>query len=378
MGAPDALDDLLGAVRRFGAALAPDVRTEAARNGLIPQPVLADLLALGVQRAPFPARCGGSGLGQYGYVAALGELGKTDASLGAVVMATVSACTLLHQFGTSDQRRRWMRPILAGAGLAAIAVSERGAGSDPSRTTLRAETDGAGTFRLHGHKAFITNAAHPDLATVVTLGREAEAGLSCFVLRGQAPGLTASGPLRLIGWRAAAVGDLVFDGCRAERIGVPGKGLSQMLAVLTYGRMAIAALGAGLCAAALERALGHTLRTGEGGHRLWDHEAVSTHLVEMWVHLHIAAALAQAAARAADRGEDIRVSSAMAKLVASRSAVDSARSAVQVLGADGVSADGPIGRLYGDAKVLEIVEGTSEIQRTVLARALEGMGEGLA
>lgn len=339
--------------------------------------MIHELLTLGVQRAAFPGEVGGLGLGQSGYLAALEELGRTEGSLGAVLMATGSALTALHQFGTPDQRRRWMLPVLGTEGLGAIALSEERAGSDPRRTRTVAEPDGEGSWRLWGEKSFITNAAYPDLALVVTLARTPDGELASFLVDPRTPAVIASPSRSLIGWRAAGVAPLVFRGCRAEPLGSPSRGLAQMLSVLTLGRIAVAALAVGLCTAALDQARSRAMERDGDGLRIWDHSAIRLQLVEMGVRRDTARALVMAAAGAADRGEDIRRAAATAKLVASRYAVDNARSAVQVFGAQGLVQKGPAGRLWGDAKVLEIVEGTSEIQQLVLGQAMERTGGGL-
>ena len=349
----------------------------AAEGRLLPTELIHELLTLGVQRAAFPCEAGGLGLGQSGYLAALEELGRAEGSLGAVLMATGSALTAVHQFGTPDQRRRWMLPVLGTEGLGAIALSEARTGSDPRRTRTVAELDGEGAWRLWGEKSFITNAGHPDLALVVTLARAPDGELSSFLVDPRTPAAIASPCRPLTGWRAAGVAHLVFRGCRAALLGVPGRGLAQMLSVLTLGRIAMAALGVGLCTAAMDQALSRAMERDADGIRIWDHSAIRLQLVEMGVRRDIARALVVAAALAVDRGEDIRRAAATAKLVASRYAVNNARSAVQVFGAEGLLQNGPTGRMWGDAKVLEIVEGTSEIQQLVLGQAMERAGGGL-
>jgi alkylation response protein AidB-like acyl-CoA dehydrogenase len=370
---PSHVETFRRAVRRWADAVPDEVLAEGCTRGTLAERPLQDLLALRVQAASFPRRAGGLGLGQLGLAAALAELAAVDGSLAAVVMATVSCATLLYLYGTRAQRRRWLRPLLRGEGTGAIALTEPGGGSDLASTTARAEHRGR-SWRLYGHKVFITNASSPLLRVVVTLARAEPEGLCCFVLPATAPGLVASPPLRPLGWTAAAVGELRLDGCRlgpGALVGTPGKGLGQVLKTLTYGRVAVAALAAGVAAGAWERALRRARERSVGGRRLLELEAIRQRLVEMQVRARVARLVALDAAGEADRGRDVRVAAAAAKWVASQAAVANAGAALQLFGADGTRPGTAVARLWGDAKVLEIVEGTTEIQRLVLARALE-------
>jgi len=369
---PPEVEDICRNVTRWARALPPELFTTAAEQGVFPAEAVLALLHLGVQRAALPVRSGGLGLGAVGGGAALSRLAAVECSLAAVVMASASCAALLHLGGTPSQKRRWLRPLLRGEGLGAIALTEPDGGSDLAAVRTRAEAAPDG-WHLFGHKTFITNAAGPLLHVVVTLARVDGAGPCCFAVPAGTPGLRLGPPLRPIGWTAAGVGDVTFDGClvRNAMLGAPGKGLSLVLRALTQGRLAIAAIGAGLAQGAWERCLARARGRVSANGRLLDHEAVRRMLVDMWVRAAAARLFALDAAAALDAGRDVRTEAAMAKLVATEAAVDNAKSAVQIFGAAGTRPGEPVARLWGDAKVLEIVEGTSEIQRLVLGRALE-------
>ena len=223
--------------RRWARGLPTDVLESASEAGVLPEPVLQELLALGIQRAPFPRAAGGSGLGQIGYAAALADLAAVDGSLAATVMATVSCATVLHLFGSPYQRRRWMAPLLGGQGVGAIALTEPGAGSDLAAIAARTEPATRGGRRLYGQKTFITNARNPFLTVIVTVARAPDGGPSCYLLPADAPGLRRSGPIHTVGWGAAGLGALDFEGCplrHTQLVGAEGRGLANTLRALTY------------------------------------------------------------------------------------------------------------------------------------------------
>lgn len=376
MEVPPAADALRLEVRRWARGLPAELLDHAAATGVLPESVAHSLLALGVQQAPFPRGSGGLGLGQVGYAAALMELAAVDGSLAGTIMASVSCATVLHLFGSPHQRGRWLRPLIAGQGLGAIALTETGAGSDLAAIAARTEPTARGGRRLYGGKAFITNACSPLLTVIVTAARAPDGGLACYIVPADAPGLRRSGPLPMVGWGAAGVGALDFEGCplrRTQVVGQEGRGLANALRALTYGRVAVAAIAAGTARAALHRALAYTRERARAGGQLADQDAVRQQLVDLWLRSEQARLWALHAAAEADRGADFRSASAMAKLAASECAVANAAAAVRLHGAQGVRAGGTMARLWGDAKVLEIVEGASEIQRLVLGRALQGL-----
>ncbi len=378
--APEA-EDLRAAVRSWARAIPAETLTEAAERGVLTEATLRELFALGVHRAAFPKRLGGLGLGHIGLAAGLAELAAVDGSLAATVMATVSCATVLHLFGTPRQQRRWLAPLIAGEGGGAVALTEPGAGSDLAAMAARTEATARGGRRLFGEKAFITNACNPLLTVIVTVARAPDGGPACYVLGADAPGLRRTGPLAMVGWTAAGIGELSFDGCplrAAQILGTEGRGLANTLRALNHGRVAVAAIAAGTARGAFERALAYTRARTSAGGRLSDRDAVRQLLVDLWLRAEQAWMWTVRAATAADRGEDIRSISAMAKLAATESAVANAATAVRLHGARGVRAGGAVARLWGDAKVLEVVEGASEVQRLVLGRALDGVDAGTA
>ncbi|MCY0884620.1 MAG: acyl-CoA dehydrogenase family protein [Firmicutes bacterium] len=343
-----------------------------------PVEAVTRLLALGIQRIPFAAALGGEGLGLRGFTAVLEDVAAVDASLAAVFMASYSAAALLAAAGTPEQQAAWLTPLLAGQGLAAMAVSEAGAGSDVAaiRTTCRRLNDGR--WRLDGSKAFITNTGHPLWRWSVVLARGPQPDRhTVFVVPADAAGLTVDRRRATLGWNRAGIHDLRLDGVvvpDANRLGPAGEGLRQVLAAFDRGRIAVAALGAGLCRGAWEQATAHARSRHTFGRPLIAHQAVADHLVQLWRLYTRARLLTGQAAAVADRGETPGAWAALAKWEAAEAAVEAARLAIQVRGGAGLLRGDPVAALWGDAKTLEIVEGTNEVQAWVLRRYVQGDG----
>jgi len=343
-----------------------------------PLEAVGGLLALGVQRVPFPAEMGGEGLGLRGLVAVLEELGAIDGSLAAIAMGTYSANAFIAACATPAQRRDLLGPLLAGEGLAAVAVTEPEAGTDAAaiRTACRQLPDGS--WRLDGEKAFISNTGHPLwLHTVIVARGPGDDEHTAFLVPSGAPGLRVGPTRSTIGWARVGVHDLRLDGVvvpDACRLGPVGGGLRAALGAFDRGRVAVAALACGLCRAAWEEADGHARRRSSFGQPLIGHDAVADHLVTLWRLYTRARLVTGAAADAADSGRALGPWAALAKWEATDAAVQAARLAVQTLGGRGLLRAGRAAALWGDAKTLEIVEGTTEVQALVLRRRLRERG----
>ena len=337
-----------------------------------PLGAVAHLLALGVARLPFPAALGGEGLGLLGLVAVLEELGAVDGSLGAIVMGTFSANALLAASATPAQRRAFLAPLLAGEGVAAVAVTEAGAGTDVAsiQTTCSRLDDGG--WRLDGAKVFISNTGHPLWRLTLVLAAGPSAGRhTLFLVPSAVAGLRAEPTATTIGWSRSGLHDLRLEGVTvpdAYRLGPPDAGLALVLSAFERGRVAVGALAAGLCRAAWEDADGHARRRRSFGVPLFDHDAVADHVVELWQLYERARLVTEEAAAAADRGLPLAPWAALAKREATDVAVQAARLALEVRGASGLVVGSRTARMWGDAKALEIVEGTSEAQALVLRR----------
>ena len=338
-----------------------------------PEPIVRGLADLGVFGLPFREADGGSGAGMMGFVLALEEIARVDVSVAAIVFAHSSPATILAQFGSDEQRARWLVPLTAGRLLGAIGLTEPSGGSDAAaiQATAIATSDGDG-WLLNGSKTFITNTGTPMPGVAVVVARTRN-GLSAFVVPDGTPGYRVGRPLHKIGWRAATTCEVFLEDCRVPAdhlVGQPGDGLRQALTAITYGRVCVGAIATGLARGAWELAVAYGKSRRTFGRAISDHQSVAFGLADLATRIDAARLLTWRAATLADQGSAFRVEASMAKLFATETALHAAALSIQVHGAYGVSREYPVAKMLGDAKVLEIVEGTSEIQRLLLARLL--------
>ena len=366
---------LRSTVRRFAEReIAPAIGDYVERDAF-PEPIVRGLAELGVFGLPFRPEDGGSGAGMLAFAVALEEIARIDVSVAAIAFAHSSPATILSVGGTDEQRRRWLVPLAEGRLLGAIALTEPSGGSDAGavRTTATRD-DAAGGWVLNGSKTFITNTGTslPGLAVVVA---RASAGLSAFVVPDGTPGYRVGRPLHKIGWRAATTCEVFLEDCcvPADHLigGEPGHGLRQALTAITYGRVCVGAIATGLARGAYEQAVEYGRARRTFGRPITDRQAISFGLADLATRIDAGRLLTWRAAALADSGASFRAEASMAKLFATETAVRAAELAIQMHGAYGVSREVPVAKMLGDAKVLEIVEGTSEIQRLLLARLLD-------
>jgi alkylation response protein AidB-like acyl-CoA dehydrogenase len=278
----------------------------------------------------------------------------------------------IHTYGTADQKARWLPDLLSGRSLAAFGLTEPDGGSDAGATKTRAVLDGD-EWVITGSKAFITNAGTDITSVVAVTARTGPDEISSILVPSGTPGLIVEAPYRKLGWHASDTHGLVFDGCRvpaSNLLGDRGKGLSQFLAILDDGRIAIAALALGLGQACLDHSLDYARRRHAFGGPIGRYQSIAFKIADLHVMVETARLLTYKAAWLRDQGRPIRQAAAVAKLHASEVAVEATRIATQVFGGAGFMDDSPVARFYRDAKVLEIGEGTSEIQRLVISRSL--------
>jgi alkylation response protein AidB-like acyl-CoA dehydrogenase len=341
-------------------------------EGRCPTDLLRELGQLGVLGMLVPEEWGGIGATTVGFVAAMEQLGLADQSVAAAVQAHVTIGSLpLLLFGTDDQRERWLRPLAEGRALGAFGLTEPNAGSDARGIRTRAERKDGG-WLINGHKAFISNAG-TDLSFGVTLLARTENNYATFVVEKDTDGFTMGPKLRGIGWRGLDTRELFFDDVWVpddQLVGNPDLGLNQFLRTLEVGRISIAALSLSLTQAVLDQALDYARQREQFGQPIGKFQAVQFKLADIATELEAARWLTYRAASLRDAGEPFRKEAAMAKLKASRVAAWAASEAVQIHGGVGYMLDTPVARFYCDAKVLEIGEGTNEIQHLVIARAL--------
>jgi alkylation response protein AidB-like acyl-CoA dehydrogenase len=339
------------------------------REHRFPREVFSALGELGLMGACVPVEHGGAGADFLSYCLVLEELSRADAGVGVTVAVHVSAGTLpLLANGTPDQIERLVPPLAQGHELAAFALTESGSGSDAGAMRTRADASD-GTPRISGSKQWITNGSYAHTFTV--FAKESERP-GAFLVRRGAAGFTVTREEEKLGLHSSSTADLAFDGTPAERLGPEGAGMRIALSTLDGGRIGIAAQAVGIAQAALDVAVGYAKERHAFGRPIGGFQAIQQKLAEMETEIEAARALVWRAARLKQAGRPHTVEGAQAKLFASRVARHWTGEAIQVLGGYGYTKEFPAERYFRDAKVTEIYEGTSEIQRLVIARALLG------
>jgi alkylation response protein AidB-like acyl-CoA dehydrogenase len=370
--------DLVELCREFAqkeiAARAPAAWEEAR----CPTDLLREMGALGLLGMLVPEQWGGIGMSTVGFVAAMEQIGLADQSVAAAWQAHVTIGSLpLYLFGNDMQRERWLRPLAEGRVLGAFGLTEPDAGSDARGITTRAVRHDDG-WLLNGRKTFISNAG-TDMSFGVTLlartetGEEGRPTFASFVVEKDTGGFTMGPKMRGIGWRGLDTRDLFFDDVWVSDdhlVGDPAMGLSQFLGTLEVGRISIAALSLSLTQAVLDLALDYARQRVQFGRPISEFQAIQFKLADIATELEAARWLTYRAAHLRDTGQPFLKEASMAKLKASRVATWAASEAVQIHGGVGYMLESPVARFYCDAKVLEIGEGTNEIQHVVIARTL--------
>jgi alkylation response protein AidB-like acyl-CoA dehydrogenase len=364
--------DLVNLCREFAQKeIAP--RAPAAWEAAVcPTDLLREMGALGLLGVLIPEQWGGIGMSTVGFVAAMEQLGLADQSVAAAWQAHVTIGSLpLYLFGTDAQRERWLRPLAEGRALGAFGLTEPDAGSDARGIRTKAEPRDAG-WLINGRKTFISNAG-TDMSFGATLLARTESGFASFVVEKDTPGFTMGPKLRGIGWRGLDTRELAFDDVWVPAdhlLGDPAMGLGQFLGTLEVGRISIAALSLSLTQAVLDMAIAYAKEREQFGQPISKFQAIQFKLADIATELEAARWLTYRAASLRDTGQPFLKEASMAKLKASRLAVAAASEAVQIHGGLGYMLDSPVARFYCDAKVLEIGEGTNEIQHIVIARTL--------
>ncbi len=316
---------------------------------------------------------GGAGSDTLAYAIAIEELARVDSSFAITVAAHTSLGTMpIHLFGSDEQKARWLPDLASGRRLAAFGLTEAGAGSDAgaSRTTARLED---GEWVIDGAKMFITNAGTPISAVVTLTARTGDDEISNIVVENGTPGYAQSPPLKKMGWRSSDTRELTFDGCRVPEgnlLGPRGNGFRQFLEILDGGRISVAALGLGMAQGAFELGLRYAKEREQFGRPIGRFQAVQFKLADMATEIEAARGLVYKAAWLKDSGRPFAQQAAIAKLYTGELARRACNESLQIHGGYGFMDEYPISRFYRDAKVLEIGEGTNEIQRLVIARGL--------
>jgi short-chain 2-methylacyl-CoA dehydrogenase len=327
---------------------------------------------LGLFGLVFPEEWGGGGGDFASLCVAIEEIGRVDQSMGITLSAGVGlGANPIYRFGTDEQKQRWLPDLVAGRTLGAFGLTEPGAGSDAGATTTRAELDGE-QWVINGSKAFITNSG-TSITSIVTVTARTGAGITNFVIESGTPGMTIEPAYRKLGWHASDTHGIALDDCRvptSHLLGEPGKGFHNFLSILDDGRIAISALALGCARACLEMSVEYAGERIAFDRPIGANQAVAFSLADLAVAVENAHNLTYKAAWLKDQGRDIGRAAAIAKLYTTEAAVTATRVATQVFGGAGFIEETPVARFYRDAKILEIGEGTSEIQRLVIARSL--------
>jgi short/branched chain acyl-CoA dehydrogenase len=369
---------LRATVEDFARKEVAPVIGELYERGEFPYQLVARMGAMGLFGLPIDEEHGGMGGDYFALCLALEELARVDSSVAITLEAGVSLGAMpLYRFGSDEQKRRWLPALAAGEKLGAFGLTEPGGGSDAGATRTTARLDGD-QWVINGSKAFITNAG-TDITSVVTVtaitgvAPDGRKEISAIVVPAGTPGFRVSQKYSKVGWAASDTRELFFDDCRvpAENLlGERGRGYAQFLSILDEGRVAIAALAVGLAQGCVDESVRYAREREAFGSPIGSYQAIQFKIADMEARAHTARLAYYAAAAKMLRGEPFKKEAAIAKLVASNAAMDNARDATQVFGGYGFMNEYPVGRFYRDAKILEIGEGTSEVQRMLIARHL--------
>ena len=360
-------------VRSFAEGRLAPVAEELDREGRFPAELVQAAAELGLLGIPLPESAGGSGFDTVAYAIAIEELARVDSSFAITVAAHTSLGTMpIHLFGDEQQKARWLDHLASGRGLGAFGLTEAGAGSDAGATRTTARLD-EGEWVIDGSKMFITNAGTPLSKLVTITARTGPDEVSNIVVENGTTGYDQSQPLKKMGWRSSDTRELTFTGCRVPEqnlLGPRGEGFRQFLEVLDGGRISVAALGLGMAQGAFEMGLSYARQREQFGRPIGSFQAIQFKLADMETEVEAARNLVYKAAWLKDQGRPFAQQAAIAKLYTGELARRACNESLQIHGGYGFMDEYPISRFYRDAKVLEIGEGTNEVQRLVIARGL--------
>lgn len=365
------------AVRRFAENEIAPVSEELWEAEAFPYDIWKRAGELGFAGLPYPESWGGGGGEWLSYVIVLEELARVDCAIANSLMANSTVASLLSNYGTDEQKDRYLRLILDGRKVGAIGLSEPNAGSDAANIATRATLEGD-RWIIDGSKTFISNSGTevtgPVVIAAVTGTRsDGRKEISNFIVPNGTPGFSYGRKLRKIGWRASSTYELFFERCAipaANLLGERGAGLRQTLAQISTGRILIGALALGILQGSLDRSIAYMKERRAFGKPIAEFQALQFKIADMAAHAHAARLMLYDAAAQKDAGVRFDQQASMAKLFATERAMEAAHQALQIHGGYGVMSEYPVSRAFGDAKVLEIVEGTSEIQRMIISRNL--------
>ncbi|AXO32383.1 acyl-CoA dehydrogenase family protein [Micromonospora sp. B006] len=374
----DDQEALRSSVREFAREVVAPTIAEHYEQHTFPYEIVRQMGKMGLFGLPFAEEHGGMGGDYFALCLALEELARVDSSVAITLEAAVSLGAMpIYRFGTEEQKAQWLPRLLSGEALAGFGLTEPGTGSDAAGTRTRAVLDGD-EWVINGSKAFITNSG-TDITALVTVtavtGTRPDGGkeLSTIIVPSGTPGFTVAPGYSKVGWTASDTHELTFDDCRvpaANLLGERGRGFAQFLRILDEGRIAIAALAVGLAQGCVDESIKYAKERQAFGQPIGNYQAIQFKIADMEMKAHTARLAYYDAAARMLAGEPFKRQAAIAKLHASTVAVDNAREATQIHGGYGFMNEYPVARFWRDSKILEIGEGTSEVQRMIIARDL--------
>jgi short-chain 2-methylacyl-CoA dehydrogenase len=360
-------------VRDFAEAKVAPVAAELDREHRFPYELVAEMAGLGLMGMPIPEEYGGGGTDTVSYAIAVEELTRIDSSVAITMAAHTSLGTMpIFLYGSDEQKQQWLPELASGQKLAAFGLTEAGAGSDAGNARTRAEL-ADGEWVINGSKIFITNAGTDISACVTITALTGEDEISNLIVPNGTPGYDISPPMEKLGWRASDTRELSFKDARVPEgnlLGPRGKGFQQFLEILDGGRISVAAMGVGLAQGAYDLALKYAQEREQFGKAIAKFQAVQFKLVDMATEIEAGRNLVYKAAWLKDQGRPFAKEAAMAKLYTGELAHRAANESLQIHGGYGFMEESAISRLYRDQKILEIGEGTNEVQRMVIAKHL--------
>ncbi|MEV0233018.1 acyl-CoA dehydrogenase family protein [Nonomuraea sp. NPDC050786] len=374
----DEYEELRKTVESFAREVVAPVIGDYYEREEFPYDIVRQMGAMGLFGLPFPEEYGGMGGDYFALCVALEELARVDSSVAITLEAAVSLGAMpIYRFGTGEQRGHWLPKLTSGSALGAFGLTEPGGGSDvPGGMRTTAVLDGA-EWVINGTKSFITNSGTDITAVVGVAALTGEREISTILVPSGTPGFQVSKKYSKVGWNASDTRELSFTDCRvpaANLLGERGRGYAQFLQTLDEGRIAIAALSVGLAQGCVDECLKYVRDRKAFGHPIGHYQAIQFKIADMEARAHTARLAYYHAAEKMLAGAPFKKEAAIAKLVSSNAAMDNSRDATQVFGGYGFMNEFPVARFYRDAKVLEIGEGTSEVQRMLIARQL-GLGD---
>lgn len=368
------LQEIQARARKFAQEEIRPIAAEYDRKGEVPPGIVEKAKAAGLLNVTIPKEYGGMGYGALESAIIAEELGAACAGISITILVNGLALTPIQLFGTEEQKERFLRPVAEGAKLAAFCLTERQAGSDAGAIKTTALPDGD-DYVINGQKCFITSGGLAEIMTVFALTdpERGARGVSAIIVPARTPGIRVTKIEDKMGQRASNTVELTFENVRvpqANLLGKPGRGFAIALQTLDFGRSGVAALSVGVARAALEYALAYAKERQQFGAPIINNQGIAFLLADMAMKIEAARLLTWQAAWMADQGLKVTEKSAMAKCFASDTAMEVTTHAVQILGGYGYMRDYPVEKLMRDAKLLQIYEGTNQIQRMVIAREL--------